>query len=126
MGDMRYSAVFLHMHIETVRVEVPGHHLARVEDAVLLRERLLRKELQRPVSAVRKSHFQPLGQLTVSLESSPSCIFLPTSLLVHSSVLSPDWLVIPGTTRGIVGESSFVSSGVTVGLLFLVQMLLNY
>lgn len=40
-------------------------------------------------------------QRTVSLDSS-SCNFFPTSLLVHSSVLSLDeLLLIPGTTRGM-------------------------
>lgn len=31
-------------------------------------------------------------------------IFLPTSLLLHSSVLLSDWLVTPGTTRGMLGN----------------------
>lgn len=31
-------------------------------------------------------------------------IFLPTSLLLHSCVLSFDSLVTPGTTRGILGS----------------------
>ena len=39
--------------------------------------------------------------LTVSFEGL-SASFLPTSLLVHSSVLSPELEVIPGTTRGIL------------------------
>lgn len=40
-------------------------------------------------------------QLTVSHEGSLESFF-PTSLLVHSSVLSEELLVIPGTTRGIL------------------------
>lgn len=39
--------------------------------------------------------------LTVSLFWSSES-FLPTSLLVHSSVLSPELEVIPGTTRGML------------------------
>ena len=39
--------------------------------------------------------------LTVDEEGS-SEIFLPTSLLVHSSVLSDELVVTPGTTRGIL------------------------
>lgn len=100
--DMRYSAIFLHMHVESVLVKVLSHHLAGLDDPVLLGERLLREELQDLVSVVWIQPPQSLCQLTVSLESSPSWIFLPTSLLVHSSVLSPDWLVIPGTTRGML------------------------
>jgi len=44
-----------------------------------------------------------LGNLTVSFDGSVSEIFLPTSLFIHSSFLSPEPLdVIPGTTRGMV------------------------
>lgn len=39
-----------------------------------------------------------------SLDVSSSVIFLPTSLLLHSSVLLSGALVTPGTTRGILGR----------------------
>lgn len=54
VSDMRDSAVFFHMYIEPVLDKVLGHHLARLNDPVLLRERPLCKELRKPVSLVGK------------------------------------------------------------------------
>lgn len=45
MSDVRDSAVFLHMYVEPVLDKVLGHHLARSNDPVLLREFPLCKEL---------------------------------------------------------------------------------
>lgn len=109
MSDMRDSAILCHVYVQPVFDEILSHHLARLNDAVLLWKFSLGKELT--VASQSASCLQwliksqgCLGELTVSLDSSPSCNFLPVSLFLHSSVLSPDWVVTPGTTRGILRD----------------------
>ena len=51
MGDMRDGAVFLDKHVEPVRVEVPGHHAAGLDDARRLREVLLAECLEKEKSS---------------------------------------------------------------------------
>lgn len=105
---MRDGSVLPDVDVEPVRVKVLGHHRALRDDPVYLWQLTLRKRLP------QRSGQHPLGrgllwlgceyQLTTSLDASSSVIFLPTSLLLHSSVLLSGSLVTPGTTRGILGN----------------------
>lgn len=100
--DLGDCPVLVEMDIETIGVVVLCHDRAWLDDPRGLGQICLAKCLP---SRVSNHPGQPLGfgSLTVSFEGSDSEIFLPTSLFIHSSVLSPEPLdVIPGTTRGMV------------------------
>lgn len=108
--DVRDGAALIKVHVEAVLVKVLGDHLARLDDAVLLGEVLFAKHL--PHSTVSsdvsiEAHRVDAVGLTVSLDSL-SENFLPTSLFCHSSVLLDEALVMPGTTRGMVGRGGVV------------------
>lgn len=97
MRDARNCPLLIQMHIQPILSKVPSHHLPRRNDAMLLRQMFLAKELRK---SARDHHTSELER-TVSV-CSVSESFFPTSLFCHSSVLLPGWLVIPGTTRGIL------------------------
>lgn len=100
--DLGDCPVLVEMDVETIGVVVLCHDRAWLDDPRGLGQICLAKCLP---SRVSNHPGQPLGfgSLTVSFEGSDSEIFLPTSLFIHSSVLSPEPLdVIPGTTRGMV------------------------
>ena len=80
---------------------IHDHHVALLDDAVLLGQLGLRKGLL-AVSVTAVMEGINGNERTVSLELSPS--FLPVSLFIHSFVLSlaPLFDVRPGTTRGMV------------------------
>ena len=88
------------MDIESVRLEILGDHHARLDDSVLLGQIPLGEELVAMLVIIKVVNVFECKELTVSFDSS-SWSFLPTSLLDHSSVLSPDWVCTPGTTRGM-------------------------
>lgn len=103
--NMRHRPILFDMDIETVGFKVLGNHHARLDDAVLLGEVSLAEALRELCVSQRAPI--PLTQpgrggkvRTVSSDFSSSSFF-PTSLFDHSAVLSSDWVVTPGTTRGI-------------------------
>lgn len=100
--DLGDCPVLVEMDVETIGVVVLCHNRARLDDPRGLGQICLAKCLPLRVSNHPGPRFGS-GGLTVSFDGSDSEIFLPTSLFIHSSVLSPEPLdVIPGTTRGMV------------------------
>lgn len=99
MGD---STIFFKMHVESVLIEVLGHHLARLYDAAFLRQVFLAKVLAEAESVrrARQAGESEPRRLTTSSEIS-GCRRLPTSFMDQSSDLSFGAVVTPGTTRGI-------------------------
>lgn len=95
---MRNGAVPIEVHVESLGLEVLCDHHAGLDDTGLLGEVPLREGLELSVFIAQVA---ACYMLTVSLFWSSES-FLPTSLLVHSSVLSPELEVIPGTTRGML------------------------
>lgn len=86
------------MHVEPVLPEILGDHHPGLDDPRLLWQIALGEGLSGQHSA--SSSGSGPGRPTVAVDSaSSSWMFLPTSLLVHSSVLSP---VDLGVTRGIM------------------------
>lgn len=111
MGNVGDCAIVLDVDVEPVRPEVLGHNRAWGYDSVGFGQLALRKVLvQWPGQywlnfGLERPGSSPWPSLTISLEVSSSVIFLPTNLLVHSSVLLSGWLVTPGTTRGMLGDA---------------------
>lgn len=100
--DLGDCPIFVEMDVETIGVVVLCHDRARLDDPCGLGQICLAKCLPLRVSKHPGPPFG-YGSLTVSFDGSDSEIFLPTSLFIHSSVLSPEPLdVIPGTTRGMM------------------------
>lgn len=99
---VRDGAVLLEVDIQTVGLVVFCYHHAGLNDARLLGEVSLAEglEVARWESVYSPRHCSRLSGLTVSLLSC-SDSFLPTSLLLHSSVLL-ELPTSPGTMRGIV------------------------
>lgn len=111
MSNVRNSSVLLHMDIQPLGPEVSRNHHTRLDNAMLLWEISFAEVLNKPSQAVspqsvtdRKflSVWESEGTSLTTSEVGSSVIFLPINLLAHSSVLSPELLVIPGTTRGIL------------------------
>jgi hypothetical protein len=80
-----------------VWLKVLGNHRSWLNDSGFLRQLSSRKGLY-PISRYLIGMYS--SRLAVASEFSP--IFLPTNLLLHSSVLLLSLDVIPGTTRGIL------------------------
>lgn len=102
MNDVRDCAVLLQVNVEPVRLEVLGDHHAGLNDSSFLREVPLCKALLFCTSAyLQLPRFAREATPTTSLVWSSES-FLPTNLFIHSSVLSPEPVMIPGTTRGML------------------------
>lgn len=99
VADVRDDTFIVEVDVEAVLVVVLGHHGAGLDDAVLGGEVFLAEALRQGVSDVAGADGEAGGD-TSALESD-SCSFLPDSLFVHSSVLSPKADVIPGAMRGM-------------------------
>ena len=93
------GALVVDVNVETIGLVVHGAHGVGLEDTVLLGEVLFGEGLRGGEyrDEERKAYEEAR---TTSSWSSP--IFLPISLFVHSSILSPPLLWSPGTTRGML------------------------
>lgn len=112
MIDMRDGSVVLQVYVQSLRPEVLRHHHPRLDYPGLLGKVFLAESLRVEDQSDLCPNYLTLGRTsqvssltriglrTVAVEAS-SERDLPTSLLHHSSVLSPEDEVIPGTTSGI-------------------------
>ena len=98
MCNLTNCAFFIDMNSQSVWIMIHSHHIPLIHNSVLFREISLCKCLFLGKCKPWNRHVAQY-RLTTSSETSPS--FLPISLWDHSSFLSLEFDMSPGTTRGI-------------------------